>query len=257
MKNEELPGESISPDPSTDTAMEVHHHAHSHQGKKSWKAYAFEFCMLFLAVFFGSIAEFQLEHIIEHKKEKQFIHSLLKDLQTDVRQTSAIKEYIRQERSYMDTLVERLSGESIYTDARPAMLIWGRSAGFPDFVSNDGTLQQLKSSGALRLIRKDTVAQAIMKYDRVVRTLLIQQEVMNRFVGNDDLSRKLFDFIAFKRNPHIPLPLAKESNRLLNEAYANRTTWSYLLETLGDRVTRVNEEAKSLVQVIRHEYDIE
>src|SRR5687767_7455701 len=44
--------------------MEVHHHA-PHRGRKSLKSYFWEFIMLFLAVFCGFLAEYQLEHVIE------------------------------------------------------------------------------------------------------------------------------------------------------------------------------------------------
>ena len=55
--------------------MEVHHHAHDpaaphHQ--KNWKSYFWEFLMLFLAVFCGFLAEYQLEHKIERDREKKF-----------------------------------------------------------------------------------------------------------------------------------------------------------------------------------------
>ena len=41
--------------------MEVHHHSHSEHGKRNWKSYIWEFVMLFLAVFCGFLAEYQLE----------------------------------------------------------------------------------------------------------------------------------------------------------------------------------------------------
>ena len=40
--------------------MEVHHHAHHGHEKKTWKNYFWEFLMLFLAVFCGFLAEYQL-----------------------------------------------------------------------------------------------------------------------------------------------------------------------------------------------------
>ena len=39
--------------------------------------------MLFLAVFCGFLAEYQLEHKIEKDRERQFMLSLLKDLEKD------------------------------------------------------------------------------------------------------------------------------------------------------------------------------
>jgi hypothetical protein len=59
--------------------MEVHAHSHNH-GKKNWKAYFWEFLMLFLAVFCGFLAEYQLEHKIEKDRELQYIRSLYEDL---------------------------------------------------------------------------------------------------------------------------------------------------------------------------------
>jgi heme/copper-type cytochrome/quinol oxidase subunit 3 len=67
--------------------MEVHHHAHNPaepHHKKNWKSYFWEFIMLFLAVFCGFLAEYQLEHKIEKDRELQFIKSLTTDLQDDI-----------------------------------------------------------------------------------------------------------------------------------------------------------------------------
>ena len=58
--------------------MEVHHHAHT--SRKKWTHYFWEFLMLFLAVFCGFLAENQREHMIEHKREKQYIRSLTQDI---------------------------------------------------------------------------------------------------------------------------------------------------------------------------------
>ena len=63
--------------------MEVHHHTHANHGKKTWKNYFWEFLMLFLAVFCGFLAEWELEHIIEHSREKEFMESMVIDIKTD------------------------------------------------------------------------------------------------------------------------------------------------------------------------------
>jgi len=51
--------------------MEVH--AHTQTARKKWTHYFWEFLMLFLAVFCGFLAEYKLEHIIEHQREEQYI----------------------------------------------------------------------------------------------------------------------------------------------------------------------------------------
>ena len=65
--------------------MEVHHHAHIPTSReKKWTHYFWEFIMLFLAVFAGFLAENQREHMIEHRREKQYMRSMIKDLEIDI-----------------------------------------------------------------------------------------------------------------------------------------------------------------------------
>src|SRR6186713_1758493 len=61
--------------------MEVHHHAHT--SRKKWTHYFWEFLMLFLAVFCGFLAEYQLEHKIESDRGKQYVLSMYEDLKMD------------------------------------------------------------------------------------------------------------------------------------------------------------------------------
>lgn len=81
IKAEENP-EPVDLKLSTEETMEVHHHAHVHE-KKKWKEYIFQFFMLFLAVFCGFLAEYQLEHLIEKNREKQYMSSFIHDLKND------------------------------------------------------------------------------------------------------------------------------------------------------------------------------
>jgi len=155
--------------------MEVH--AHTHTARKKWTHYLWEFLMLFLAVFCGFLAENQREHMIEHQREVKYITSLIKDLELDIislKQASDIrKKYI----NYYDSLVYLLKDNNdsdlndIYFYARHA----GRTT---DFKYHDGTIQQLKSSGSLRLIRNKNAADSIIIYDNeIIKAILNQQEV--------------------------------------------------------------------------------
>ena len=68
--------------------MEVHTHTHPSTGsghRKKWTHYFWEFLMLFLAVFCGFLAENQREHMVEHQREKEFIRSLIVDIQNDAK----------------------------------------------------------------------------------------------------------------------------------------------------------------------------
>src|SRR5512138_1964293 len=73
--------ETIKPNHENEN-MEVHHHPHAHT-KKGWKDYFWEFLMLFLAVFCGFLAEYQLEHLIERQRGRQYIFAFYEDLKND------------------------------------------------------------------------------------------------------------------------------------------------------------------------------
>src|SRR4026207_1832081 len=92
--------------------MEVH--AHTHTARKKWTHYFWEFLMLFLAVFCGFLAENFREHQVEHRREKKYIISLIKDVELDItslQQSAAIRRmYI----NYYDSLVYLLKN---YTDS--------------------------------------------------------------------------------------------------------------------------------------------
>ena len=57
--------------------MEVH--AHTHTERKKWTHYFWEFFMLFLAVTLGFLVENQREHYVEHRREKQYMQSMVEE----------------------------------------------------------------------------------------------------------------------------------------------------------------------------------
>ncbi len=147
--------------------MEVH--AHTHSARKKWTHYFWEFLMLFLAVFCGFLAEYQLEHKIEKDRETKYMQSMVEDLKLDTAELT-VHIRLRMERDIMiDSLIFLLtqtkireSGNSIYYISR---IISPPISFFP----NDRTIQQLKSAGGLRLIRNMDISNSIMAYDRKMR----------------------------------------------------------------------------------------
>ena len=83
--------------------MEVHHH--SHTSRKKWTHYLWEFLMLFLAVFCGFLAENEREHFIEHKREKQYMTSLIADLKVDTARLSEVYRFAEKQIKSYDSLL--------------------------------------------------------------------------------------------------------------------------------------------------------
>ena len=154
--------------------MEVHHHTHHDHGKRNWKSYFWEFLMLFLAVFCGFLAEYQLEHVIENQREKKFIKSLVSDLEADTVRLSDILHQRYRRAEMLDSFVILLNRQDAAAYGRYLYYYNSfatRGATFR-FTPIDGTMQQLKNAGNLRLIRNTTVSDSIIAYDVVTRALV-------------------------------------------------------------------------------------
>ena len=94
--------------------MEVH--AHSHTARKKWAHYFWEFLMLFLAVFCGFLAEYQLEHTIEKSREKQYMISMLEDLQIDTAMLQNESDLGAQQKIIADSLLEAINNQPLTAD---------------------------------------------------------------------------------------------------------------------------------------------
>jgi hypothetical protein len=179
--------------------MEVHHHAHT--SRKKWSHYFWEFFMLFLAVFFGMLAEYELEHIIEHQREKKYIRSLIADLEMDIAslQTSYDNRVIQM--GYLDSLHELIKGD--YQSRMGDIYFYTRHINrHTNFQYHDRTIQQLKNSGNLRLIRKQDAADSITVYDneRMKASLVqLEGEIESRRHISFNLIGKIFDSDAWKQ----------------------------------------------------------
>ena len=237
--------------------MEVHKHPHHVTHKKKWGEYLLEFIMLFLAVFLGFLAENLREHIVEHNIEKEYIHSLVEDLKSDTLQSNKVLIFLDSRIAGVDSLITALSSPGIIENTNNAYRLWTKNIGFPDFISNDRTIQQLKNSGGLRLIRNKAVSDRIMKYDQVIRDFNGLSSVMNGILGDQHIYSQLFDFINLDKNTNIPVPLTEQGRKLLNEAYANRKVWRFILSNLLGSLKLINNESKDILLFIKKEYQLE
>lgn len=147
--------------------MEVHHHSHIPTSReKKWTHYFWEFLMLFLAVFCGFLAEYQLEHVIEHNREKEYMRSMVEDLQQDTTEINRAVVVISGYGHNSDSLLSLL--ESVdKNDSNQLKKIYTLhySIGAELASLSQRTIAQLKNSGGMRLIRKRNVADSITLYD--------------------------------------------------------------------------------------------
>jgi hypothetical protein len=237
--------------------METHaNHLHHAPGNNLWH-YFFEFLMLFIAVFCGFLAENWREQMVEHHREKEFMHSIVQDIKSDILQSNEVLIGLKITNAGVDSLIDALSSPEIIKNSNKAYRLWTNYATFPDFFSNDRTIEQLKNSGGLLLIRNRSVSDSIMKYDQEVRDFELQHHVLSLEISDQHIVCQLFDWISLNRNENVPVPLTEQGEKILNEAYSNRIIWNFGISAIISRLEKINEEGKRIVVFIQKEYHLE
>ena len=168
--------------------MEVHQ-LKEHK-KKSWITYLFEFFMLFLAVFCGFLAEYQLEHIIERDREKEFIVSMVKEMQLDMIDIKRTEnDTVRYK--YLDTLALYIFMEdrSLKTMKKTYEIYFNYATYYHYYVYEEFTLSQLKFAGNMRLIRNKKVADRLIYLDGLLSNLHKQEMDYRDSAKKDRVSR--------------------------------------------------------------------
>ncbi len=247
--------------------MEVHHHAHHDHGKKTWKKYFWEFFMLFLAVFCGSVAELQLEHYIEYKREIGYIKSLANDLKGDISLVERRISYTRKVVRGKDSLVQLINrGITTSNQVDTFYALHKRWVGINRLpLFSKATITQLLNAGYLRLIQKRNVADSITLYasriDYLEKQLLPQFNYYNE--KTLDASESLIDTKYFRSLPESENYEPTTTNVLANNDTRLLKAFAFRLEIdkEGDIVTistidRIGKRAKNLLALLEKEYDL-
>jgi len=172
--------------------MEVHHHPHVE--KKNFKEYFLEFLMIFLAVTMGFFAENIRENYVDHKSAREYASLLIEDLATDTVELNRAAHVQNLIITAGDSLGNLLSSD-------PKLIVGGKlyyyeylSSARWNFISHDATLQQLKSSGALRYLGDTSLIRKIMNYEESVQIIyLSQNRIEPQKIENWSLVQKVFD----------------------------------------------------------------
>ena len=183
--------------------MEVHKHPHHVMHTKKWSEYLLEFLMIFFAVFLGFIAENMREGIKDKEEIRFDMQSIVADLKSDVVYFDSLivrNEYAcRMADSLINLLSNPISNKAdIYYLARTV------TANFGYFYSNAKTFEQMKSSGALKLIAPRNFLDSIATYYSSFQWLSNQTELMRTKIdvihqGNSSL----FNTFIFQNMMHI------------------------------------------------------
>ena len=222
--------------------------------------------MLFLAVFCGFLAENLREHYVEKRHEKQFMISLVKDLELDTTQLNRIQRFRQDRLADIDSLTVFFAA----TDPKMVPLnkynLIRALLGSMYFFQNSGTLDQLKNSGGLRLINNRSIVDSIEAYDQQIKRMVVRDHFESELGSeNIHLVGKLFknstvlkiraDTMLFGRNitANQDIPI---NGQYLDEYLNHLMTFQDLIKVNLGVQTIIKNRAINLVASIKKEYQL-
>jgi hypothetical protein len=249
--------------------MDAHHHA-LHEGKKSWKSYAWEFVMLFLAVFCGFLAEYFLEHQIEKEKGNQYVRSMIEDIVSDSSKINQSFEFIKKQQLGLDSLSKLLDSPPYSDSAIKSMyvLMLQYTMNEATVAFTQRTVSQLKNSGGMRLISNKKSADEITKYTEGAEAIESQGEYFKNVALNEiiKLNNQIFylKYIKTVTRKNIdsfmmraPIKLANNNENLLIE-YSNQLFFtSGVLINYNNKLTSFKAGIPQTIAILKKENHIE
>jgi len=247
--------------------MEVH--SHTHTPRKKWTHYFWEFLMLFLAVFCGFLAEYKLEQTIEQHREKDYMKSMVRDLWADIRGIDAAIKGKGEKIDLADSLLTLFEKKDFRNTSGSIYNIVGLLSLRSYFNPNDGTVQQLKNAGGLRLIKKVNVVDSIEHYWNLIRDLLRLQDleesqlleyhreiskIFSAQVFNQMLhSKQTTEINKLDMNPKFMSEDDQRINDLAMKIVITKGNRLYQVETLNE----LKQSAEILIVLIEKEYHLQ
>ena len=248
--------------------MEVHHHGHVHEKKNpiaiGWKEYVFQFLMLFLAVFCGFLAEYQLEHKIEKDRAKEYASLLIEDLKSD---SAYVDQLLLQENfkiKQADSLLSLLNSEKAFNDNYKLVYHFNHVGTLIDFKpAFPVNFEQMKNSGSLRYIRNKKLTGQLSALNRQMEITAEVYNGHNQFLSQQlrpfsiqHLNTQQYDIFSRKvlvSNPEIFDWDKKEARLLANKVNLVKT---YDLFFSNRFLKNCKEKIKEVTSLIKKEYHL-
>jgi 3-methyladenine DNA glycosylase AlkD len=224
--------------------------------------------MLFLAVFCGFLAEYQLEHYIENNREKQYIKSFAEDLEADNIYMEERLNNFTEKIKKADSLILLLSNVDKKEGINDIYYFFRAIGRHSPFGVNDRTIIQLRNAGGMRLISNKNVSDSMVRYYKDVDNIkYLDERLIERISTQVTITDKLLDGIDWGKLTDTvdniivrvkePLKLRTTDEETINAAIMNVQRMSSLTLALKMAVRRLKERANVMRQFILKEYHLE
>lgn len=233
--------------------------------KKSFKDYVFEFTLPFLAVMAAFLLNNVKEDYAEKQLEKQYMTSIISDLNDDIKTADSQIEFHTLKIAQMDSLLDFFEKPIDAKDIEKVNYLGKLATRSVQFYCNEVTIEQMKNSASFRLVRNQRTAAAIIDYyERVNVIKLVEGREINEEEDFKRVAVKIFDpftvryfFKAGRMNE-----TRKKNLSIVNNPQLIREAAGYLQYLNGSRNRLIflkhnlQKDASHLIGFLKKEYDL-
>ena len=220
--------------------------------------------MLFLAVFCGFLAEYQLEHVIEHNREKKFVKQMLADLRDDStffsNRIPALNTQLQKHQQFYHLMTSNIkpTDKDILNKCLPLLYTFDVSA-------VTATYDQMKTSGGLRYIQDQKLTSALQQYYEVLLPRVVKASDLEIGYYVDNINPIVlkqfrvqdFDYLGDSVKVANPIILGRTTENdqiLLNVIEGYGSFHKVLLERL---MIPCNNKLNELIELLKKEYHLQ
>jgi hypothetical protein len=245
--------------------MEVHSHVHTE--RKKWHHYFWEFFMLFLAVTLGFFVENQRERWLEKNHAKQYIQSLIEDMQADSSMLIGRAMGVTTSRiNRADSLWRWMSSAERNSRINQIYFETAETFRHGKYKFHDRTIVQLKNAGGMRLIENEQVADTIYAYYKEVGAIEGFDEAIHNYIDKlIDLTSELFYTSDWAKANTVPSldSLRNEKFKFLStdQTLINKyCTYMFMYKSresgLKNTAMELYDRAGKMIRFIKKEYHL-
>jgi hypothetical protein len=243
--------------------MEVHHHPNVE--KKKFKEYFLEFLMIFLAVTMGFFAENLRENVSDSHKTHQFARSLVQDIKIDLQECDEVQSTMEEEVKIYDSLLSYMvSKRPVWTNN--AYYLFCKTTEDDYFLPDNKTIDQLKSTGSLRLFETGDASDTIASYYQSSSNL-IDYGITFRKIFDDyhNLAMQVFDYSqvgdmiqqpAKLLDSSLHLELLTDDKKVIKRAYNELFVVRLISIDYINDVKKLKKRGLSCANFLKEQYGI-
>ena len=212
-----------------------------------------------ILVVIGILIALQINNWNEQRKtrnaEISYVNSIKNDLDGDRETINYIINNTLDRIKAHEMIVDQLKSFDTISDSRPLFKLMRNNVGFTDLKVQDYTIETLKNSGNIEIIRSELIRAAIQNYYDTVEIIYVQQNVMNNYVTNNDLE-KLFNYLDNQKGieNNTKVPFDNRSRKNLPNAYAFLSHWVTNLKGYVNLLNNLDRKNTALIDLINTNY---